>query len=171
MGMGMEQPAAARPFMPGYGTLPADEGTGLLPWSWAEKRLRDSPRYWLATTRPDGRPHVMPVWAVWVDGCVWFSSSVGSRKARNLRANPSCVVTTDDPREPVVVEARAEVVVDPDGIGAMVEVMNRKYEVSYGLDFFDPVVNATYRARPERVFGLREDDFTGSPTRWTFDRP
>jgi hypothetical protein len=80
-------------------------------------------------------------------------------------------VTTDDPREPVVVEARAEVVVDPDGIGAMVDVMNRKYEVRYGLDFFDPVVNATYRARPERVFGLREDDFTGSPTRWTFDRP
>jgi PPOX class probable F420-dependent enzyme len=164
----VEQPAAARPFMPGYGILPAGQGSGLLPWPWAEERLRDAPRYWLATTQPGGGPHVMPVWAVWVDGCVWFSTSVRSRKARNLRANPACVVTTDNPREPVVVEARAEVVDDWDAIGTMADAMNHKYEVSYGLDFFDPAVNATYRARPERVFGLREDDFTGSPTRWTF---
>lgn len=155
--------------MPGYGILPAGEGGGLLAWSWAEQRLSDARYYWVATTWPGGeRPHVMPVWAVWREGCVWFSSSLGSRKARNLSANPSCVVTTDDPREPVVVEARAEVVRDPEVIARMVDTMNRKYETSYGVDFFDPDVNATFRARPERVFGLREDDFTGSPTRWRF---
>ena len=38
--------------------------TGMLPWSWAEERLTRSHDYWCATTWPDGRPHVMPVWAV-----------------------------------------------------------------------------------------------------------
>jgi hypothetical protein len=38
----------------------------------------------------------------------------------------------------------------------------------YGVDFLDPSVNATFRVAPSWVFGLTEDDFTGSPTRWTF---
>jgi hypothetical protein len=37
----------------------------------------------VATVRPDGRPHVMPVWAVWDQGLLWFSSSLGSRKSHN----------------------------------------------------------------------------------------
>jgi len=36
--------------MPGYGTLEPEEGTGLLPWSWAVERLTSSRNYWLATT-------------------------------------------------------------------------------------------------------------------------
>ncbi len=81
-----DQPPARRPYMPGYGTLGEDEGTGLLPWSWAEEQLRRSHNFWLATRWPDGRPHVMPVWAVWQAQTLLFSSSLGSRKARNLAA-------------------------------------------------------------------------------------
>ena len=82
----MMTPIASRPYMPGYGVEPPDGGMGLLPWSWAEERLIASHEYWLATVRPDGRPHLMPVWGVWSDGSLWFSSSEGSRKARNLRS-------------------------------------------------------------------------------------
>src|SRR5262249_17191311 len=64
----VNEPIASRPHMPGYGTLPAGEGGGLLPWSWAEERLARSHDYWLATVTPDGAPHLMPVWAVWLDG-------------------------------------------------------------------------------------------------------
>lgn len=39
-------------------------GTGLLPWSHAEQRLRDARRYWLTTVRADGRPHATPLWGV-----------------------------------------------------------------------------------------------------------
>ena len=52
--------------MPGYGTLPEGEGGGLLPWSWAEERLVRSHDFWLATVTPQGAPHLMPVWAVWI---------------------------------------------------------------------------------------------------------
>ena len=82
--------------MPGYGVEGPEEGSGLLPWSWAEAQLTTSRNFWLATRWPDGRPHAMPVWAVWHARALWFSSSRGSRKARNLAADPRCVLTTED---------------------------------------------------------------------------
>ena len=155
--------------MPGYGIAGPEEGTGLLPWTWAEERLRASDRYWVATTWLDGRPHVMPIWAVWLDGCMWFSSALGSRKARNLLRDGRCVVTTDDPLEPVVMEGVARQVTDPAELQAMLDAMNAKYETSYGLDFLDPAVNASFRVQPAWALGLLERDFTGSPTRWQLD--
>ncbi len=61
----MGEPQASRPYMPGYGVLGPREGTGLLPWKWAEERLTDSRNCWVVTVWPDGRPHAMPVWGVW----------------------------------------------------------------------------------------------------------
>ncbi len=104
----MAEPSAARPHMPGYGI--ADAGTGLLPWSWAETRLRDSHDYWAATVTPDGRPHVMPVWAAWTGDALWISSSLRSVKARNVAAGSAVSVATDNPYEPVVLEGTAEIV-------------------------------------------------------------
>jgi hypothetical protein len=154
--------------MPGYGVLGPTEGSGLLPWSWAEERLAASHDYWLATVGPDGRPHVMPVWAVWDAGCLWFSSSLGSRKARNIDVEPRLTVTTDNALEPVIVEGSAERVVTLEARTRFIGLSNAKYGTDYSVDFLDPAVNGTYRVAPHRVFGLVETDFTGSPTRWVF---
>ena len=154
--------------MPGYGIQGPTEGTGLLPWSWAVERLTRSHDYWLATTRPDGRPHVMPVWGVWLDGALWFSSGLRSRKARNLAADPRCAVTTDDALEPVVLEGTAELVTGRPAIQAFADALDGKYETDYGVDFFDPAINGCYRLAPAWAFGLTESDFEGSPTRWVF---
>ncbi len=154
--------------MPGYGILGPTDGRGLLPWSWATARLERSHDYWVASVWPDGRPHVMPVWGVWLDGSIWFSSSVRSRKARNLTADPHCVVTTDDAREPVVAEGRAHFVKEQEAIAAFLAASNAKYDTAYGIDFLEPEVNATLRVEPTWVFGLDEADFAGSPTRWRF---
>ena len=164
------QPSAERPHMPGYGVVAADEGSGLLPWSWAEQRLIRSHDYWLATTWPDGRPHVMPVWAVWLDTSLWFSCSRGSRKTRNLLVDGRSVMTTDEPRNPVVVEGVAAVVSDPGRLKAVLDAENAKYGTDYGIELLDPAVNTCFRFRPLWAFGLTEDDFTRSPTRWRFER-
>jgi PPOX class probable F420-dependent enzyme len=155
-------PDTSRPYMPGYGIEPA--AAGLLPWSWAVERLSTSHDYWLATTRPDGRPHVMPVWAMWHDNALWFSSSGRSRKALNLRSEPRCVITTENPREPVVVEGVASVVTDLATLQTVLDLENTKYRTAYGLEMLNPC----FRVRPTRVFGLVEAQFTTSPTRWTF---
>jgi nitroimidazol reductase NimA-like FMN-containing flavoprotein (pyridoxamine 5'-phosphate oxidase superfamily) len=163
-----EPPSADRPVMPGYGVLAADQGSGLIPWAEVERRLTVSHDYWVATVRPDGRPHVMPVWGVWLDGRLWFSSGLRSRKARNLAAEPRCTITTDQAQDPVVLDGLAEQVVDADGIAAFLAVMNGKYDAGMTAAFLDPAVNGTFAVRPQRVIALSHDDFTGSPTRWTF---
>ena len=168
------EPSADRPFMPGYGIATGDDG--LLPWSWARDRLAAAREFWLCTTRPDGSPHAMPVWGVWLphpraddEECLWFSSGLRSLKARNLARDPRCVATTADARDPVVVEGAATVVRDADTLTRFAAAVDAKYEVDYGVGFYDPDVNGVWALRPHRVLALRQEDFSGSPTRWTFD--
>ena len=60
------KPKSSRPHMPGYG-LPKGS-KGLLPWTWAEQRLKKSHNYWITTVKPEGAPHTMVVWGLWQDG-------------------------------------------------------------------------------------------------------
>lgn len=99
------------------------------------------------------RPHVMPVWGVWLEGRLWLSSGRRSRKARHLEREPRCSLTTDDARDPVVV----------DGVA-----VNAKYGGGLTVEFQDPAVNGTYGVRPFTIIALSESDFAGSPTRWRF---
>jgi general stress protein 26 len=154
--------------MPGYGTLPEAEGSGLLPWSWALERLTRSHDFWLATVTPQGSPHLMPVWAVWQQGALWFSSANGSRKARNIAAQPRCSLSTDNPIEPVVVHGRARRVAGASELEAMLAAENAKYGTSYGTDMVDPAVNSVFALQPDWAFALDTSDFAGSPTRYIF---
>jgi hypothetical protein len=154
--------------MPGYGILPADEGSGLLPWAEAVRRLTVSHDYWCATVRPDGRAHVMPVWGVWLGDRLWFSSGGRSRKTLNLAADPRCTLTSDDARDPVVLDGVAERVTDQDRIAAFVAAVNAKYSSDVSIEFMDPAVNASFAVHPVQVFAISGADFSGSPTRWRF---
>jgi PPOX class probable F420-dependent enzyme len=150
-----------RPHMPGYGIAPGS--AGLLPWSWAEERLAAAARYWVITVSPDGAPHAMPVWAVWLDDAIWFSTGGRSRKARNLRAESRCAVHPDSD-DPVVVNGTAELVAEPAALQRMIGAYREKYrEPPPG-----PAENPIVRVRPHTVIGLVEADFTTSPTRWRF---
>ncbi|MGQ0679670.1 MAG: pyridoxamine 5'-phosphate oxidase family protein [Actinomycetota bacterium] len=164
----MSEPVARRPYMPGYGVVGPTEGGGLLPWSWAETRLRRSHDYWVASVRPDGRPHVVPVWGAWNQGAMWFSGGLRFRKVVNLRANPNCTLTTDDPLNPVILEGQAELITNRALLAIYINRVNTKYEQSFTLDFLDPEVNACFRLKPVKVIGLEEKNFTTSPTRWEF---
>ena len=153
--------------MPGYGIKGPDEGNGLLPWSWAVERLTASHDYWVATVDADGRPAVMPVWGGWIDEAVWFSSSPGSRRVRNLGRDPRCAVTTDNPLEPVVVEGSATRVTDDRAaFEHFTAQCNEKYETEIPVEFF--LDNALFEVRPVVAYGLTEADFTGTPTKWVF---
>ena len=66
----------------------------------------------LATVRPDGRPHGAGVGAVWQDDKVYFVSGPGTRKSRNLAENPDCSVAFALPGIDLVVEGRAKRVTD-----------------------------------------------------------
>ena len=152
--------------MPGYGIVGPDEGTGLLPWSWAVSRLEASHDYWLATQWPEGRPHVMPVWGIWASDALWFSCSPAARKARNLAVHPRAVATTDNALQPVIVEGDSERVTEAAAIATFTDQVNAKYASDYTVDFFGD--NALFVLRPVWAFGLTDGDFAGSPTRWSW---
>jgi PPOX class probable F420-dependent enzyme len=161
----MTEPRATRPYMPGYGIDPSADG--MLPWSWALLRLRDAHDYWIATVWPDGRPHLMPVWGCWDSDGLWFSSAHSSRKVRNLVDRDAVTVATDDPRNPVVVDGIAEVITDHDAVIRFADALNDKYRTGYPMTFFEE--NALVLVRPRSAFGVADDRFTESPTRWRFD--
>jgi len=164
-GTGSEQPGprAGRPNIPGYGIVGEKEGRGLLPWSWAVERLTRGWNYWLVTTRPDGRPHLMPIWGLWWEGAFWFSTGEKTVKARNLAANPNCVVAPDRADEAAIVEGRAEWVPASESLKPLWAAYKKKYDWDMnGTGFF--VV------RPRLAFGFIEkgEMFTQTATRWEF---
>lgn len=157
-----KQPQVSRPHIPGYGMPRGSKG--LLPWAWAEQRLRRSHNYWLMTVRPDATPHAMPVWGIWVDNCFYFSTGAQSRKARNLQGNPACIVCTERTAEAVIVEGRAATVSDTAVVQRLAPVYHRKYK-PWKLD---AEMGPIFEIRPRVVFGMWEQSFK-SATRWTFE--
>ncbi len=160
---------ADRPGMPKDYGLPANR-EGLLPWSYATERLERSRNYWICTTRPDGRPHAMPVWGVWVDDTLYFGTGPTSVKGRNLTANPAVVVHLESGDEAVILEGEAVPVVKPDR--AAFKRMADAYEKKYGgfRPEYPEEAGGTFTVRPRVAFGWLEQDFVRSTTRWHFDR-
>ena len=160
------EPVASRPDRPGYGIAAADGGQGLYAWRWAAERLTNARTYWLATTRPDQRPHVMPLWAVWIDNLLYFSTGDQSRKARNLAANPHAVVSLEHGNEAVIVEGTVERVADAATLKQFAAAYGHKYEWD-----MEESTEPIYALRPAVVFGLSSStgEFTQTATRWTFN--
>jgi hypothetical protein len=161
-------PKTTRPHMPGYG-LPKSK-KGLLSWKWAEDRIRKSRQYWIATTRPDGRPHVMVVWALWLDGKLYFSTGSKSRKTRNLAANPKCTMCTDNAAEAVVLEGMIKSERDTDKIREFLRLYEKKYrfDMSGMADGMLTLKEPVFYLRPKVAFGLWEKKFSTTATRWLF---
>jgi PPOX class probable F420-dependent enzyme len=159
-------PVASRPFAPGYELADPAGGEGLLPWSWAVERLAAAHNYWVASVRPDGRPHAMPVWAVWLEGALCFSTGARSRKARNLAADPRCVITTERADEAVVVEGVAEPIEDAAEVVDFLAAYNAKYRWD-----MDASWAPFLRVRPQLAFGFIENPgrFAATATRWRFE--
>jgi PPOX class probable F420-dependent enzyme len=63
---------------------------------------------WLATVRPDGRPHLVPIWFVWLRDTFWLCSNGDSVKSRNMRANPNVSLSLESGADPVVIEGVAQ---------------------------------------------------------------
>jgi general stress protein 26 len=94
----------------------SDPGAKATPWAAAREVLETAQLSWVTTVRADGRPHVTPLVAVWLDDAVHFTTGPGEQKAINLSTNPYVVMTTGcnrwDQGLDVMVEGRARRVTD-----------------------------------------------------------
>jgi len=162
------EPVAGRPGMPsGYGIAEGAVDLDRFPWSWAEDRLTAARNYWIASTRDDGRPHAAPVWGLWLDGMMYFSTDPTSQKGRNIAVRHEIVVHLESGDDTVILEGTADRVTDAAALATFVDV----YEVKYG--FRVDTSNASfgvYRLAPRVALTWREAAFPESATRWVFGR-
>jgi hypothetical protein len=96
----------------------------LIPWAKVRERLEqgwtqapgtggpDRHTSWLATTNPDGSPHLVPLGVLWVGGALCFTSGPGARKAQNIARDPRCVITVATHPFDIVAEGEALEVTD-----------------------------------------------------------
>lgn len=160
----MLAPAARRPrFHPGYGISEDEEG--MLGWDWAVERLAASRNYWIGTTRPDGRPHAMPVWGAWWNESLGFGTSRHSRKALNLARDPRVVVHSESGDEVVILEGVVEELQAREQLADYYAELSRKYEVKLEPGGEGSV---TYVLRPETGYAWTERDYPRTATRFDF---
>lgn len=159
-------PQASRPNMKNYGIHETEEG--LLDWSWVSQQLIQSKNYWICSTRPDSRPHAVPVWGVVIEDIIYFGTDKNAVKTRNLQANPQVLVHLESGDDCVIIEG--EVVETTDF--AILEKMASAYPLKYPS--FTPTAeelqsNMNYAVKPSIVMAWKESDFPKTATRWVFE--
>lgn len=156
-------------------------GSAPLPWSRARKGLESNTAgtFWLATTDPDGRPHVAGVGALWVDDRLYFTSGSRTRKSRNLAANRSCAVSVALKGLDLVIEGKAARVTDRLTLQHLAEryaaqgwpasVGDRALTAPYSAPSAGPPPWNLYVLTPIKAFGVAGAEPFGA-TRWRFGK-
>ena len=116
----------------------SDPAAAAVSWPETCQILESAELYWISTVRPDGRPHVTPVVAAWIDGAVCFSTGAEEQKFANLRANPHVVLTTGchhwDRGIDVVVEGDAVQVTDDAALRKLAAAFTTKWDGRWQFD-------------------------------------
>jgi len=158
-------PRAARPnFTPGYG-IERRLTKEMLAWPAVQRALAKSRNYWIVTASGDGAPHAAPVWGLWFDGSLCFSTDPNSRKGRNLAANPRLVVHLESGDDAVILTGRAERITDPKLLNRFARAYKRKYAFRPNTD--DPN-GAFFRLRLASALAWKERNFPKSASKWSF---
>lgn len=138
-----------------------------LEWNDVEDKLRSAAVYWIASTRPDGRPHVVPRDGTWIEGALYYGGSPETVHFRNITSNPEIVVHIGDGQEAIIVEGAVEIE-KPDAEKAqqLSDASFAKYP-QYGRMDPSMFMGGVSVLRPRRVFAWTS--FTENATRFRFE--
>ena len=144
-------------------------------WTAARQQLEAAQIYWLSTVRPNGRPHVTPLFAVWLEDALYFCTGADERKAKNLVQNAHCILTTGCnvvTGLDLVVEGEAVQISDAARLQRVADGYLAKYDWHYtvrdgGFEGDEGNVALVYEVAPTTVFGFGKGE-SFSQTRWRF---
>jgi nitroimidazol reductase NimA-like FMN-containing flavoprotein (pyridoxamine 5'-phosphate oxidase superfamily) len=156
------EPVADKPQIPPeYGNP-----TQRLDWAEVERKLESARVYWIASTRPDGRPHVVPRDGMWLDGGLYYGGSPETVHHRNITHNRHIVVHIGDGQEAVIVEGAVEITTPTEEMATRLSDASYAKYPQYGR--VDPSLysGGVSVLRPRRV--LAWTNFTENATRFTF---
>jgi nitroimidazol reductase NimA-like FMN-containing flavoprotein (pyridoxamine 5'-phosphate oxidase superfamily) len=139
-----------------------------------ERKLTTSSNYWLVSTKPDGAPHARPVWGVYHDGTIWFSTGRSSVKGRNLAEDNRCVIHIESADDVVVIEGKAELVAEWTDVMRVepARTVMRKYMDKYVMTERELAPEgelsdaALYRVWPSVVNAWLEGAYPTTQSRW-----
>ncbi|GLV54611.1 hypothetical protein KDH_14580 [Dictyobacter sp. S3.2.2.5] len=141
------------------------------PWEKTQQVLETAQLFWISTMRSDGRPHVTPLVAVWLDGVLHFSTGPEEQKAINLRQNPHVVLTTgcNDWKEglDVMVEGDAVPCTDNAMLQRLAEAWATKWEGSWKFEVRDGAFyhseggrSLVFAVKPTKILAFGKGSFS-----------
>ncbi len=132
----MEPKKIIRPQLPaGYVDHPKSE----VSWEYVEHCLMVSKNYWLCSVRPNGRPHAVPRWGVYVEGKIYYDGSPETRHAQNIASNPNVTVHLESGDEAIILEGSAQPAGKPDA--QLAALLAESYRAKYAVHGYAPEPN------------------------------
>ncbi len=147
---------------PGYGSPSTTLG-----WPEVRSRLEEAPAYWVATCRPDGRPHVVPVDGLWIDDVWYYGGGPDAVHVRTALANPEVVMHLPDPHRSVIVEGRVRTARPEPGLARRLMAASRAKYPQYGGGTDPGAYDDALALHPRRV--LAWSSYPTDATRFVFD--
>ena len=100
---------------------------GHIPFSKVDAWLRATRSMWIATVRPDQRPHLVPLWFYWDGRAIYFDTGIKTVKRRNLSNNDRVMAHIGDGDDPIIILGQARQVSDSDEISRVDQSFRAKY--------------------------------------------
>jgi nitroimidazol reductase NimA-like FMN-containing flavoprotein (pyridoxamine 5'-phosphate oxidase superfamily) len=146
----------------------SDPGATATSWEDTRKALEGAELFWIATVRADGRPHMTPLVAVWLDDALHFCTGDVEQKAVNLRSNQNVILMTGcnrwDGGLDVVVEGQAVRVTDRSTLERLAAAWARKWDGRWEYEADDNGFKGNgvlvFAVRPARVFAFAKGNFS-----------
>lgn len=148
--------------IPGYKMPETPEN--LLTWDFVATQMTRAKHYWISTVFADGRPHVVPVWGIWLDNRFHFEGSPKTAWARNLFANPRIAVHLPDGDKVVILEGTAHTIEDDEIDAAAWHLLDTTYQTKYQVTQGSPY----WYVQPQKVLAW-DGETLHTMTRWLFD--
>ncbi len=140
-------------------------------WDETRRALEDAQLFWITTVRADGRPHVTPLVAVWLDDAIHFATGAGEQKAVNLRTNHNVILTTgcDDWERglDVVIEGKAVPATEKSVLKRLAEKWTTKWDGSWQYEVHEGGFRhggsadaiLVFSVQPAKVFAFAKGTF------------
>ena len=162
----MNPPKVTRPTFPkGY----VEKPVSFLTWDWAVEQLTKSKHYWLCSVRPNGHPHVVPRWGVFLDNKFYYDGSPETRHARNIMENPHVTLNLESGSQAIIMEGTVRPAGKPTlELGKKLEQAYKKYkDLGYTpkADSWDG--GGLYVFTPRQCIAW--SNFTQNPTKFVFE--
>jgi hypothetical protein len=163
----MDSPKISRPTFPkGYVDNPASS----LTWDWVAEQLTEAKHYWLASVRPNGRPHVVPRWGAFMDNKLYYDGSPETRHARNLLGNPNVSLHLESGEKAIILEGMSQPAdkPDPEFAKRLAKAISDKYTaLGYSPEPNQWDEGGLYIFTPRQCIAWSK--FTDDPTKFVFE--